>query len=231
MFVFRRAHFFAYWTGRRASGRADPIKLKFMIHASISLKTHRIAVVLPLVLLITIAGCQKSKPLSKRGKIDPCSLITDQEVGGIQGSPVKETKGSENADGSFRIAQCFYTVDPFNRSISIAVTQADPASAKPRDPRVFWKETFARYEGKAEKEEGDEKKKESLREQEEEKTTPPKKLDGIGDAAYWTANRMGGALYVLKDDVFIRISVGGPDSEDSKINRCKALAEKALSRL
>src|SRR5207248_3171939 len=128
----------------------------------------------------------------------------------------------------FRIAQCFYTVEPFNRSISIAVTQADPASAKPRDPRVFWKETFARYEGKAEKEEGDEKKKESLREQEEEKTTPPKKLDGIGDAAYWTANRMGGALYVLKDDVFIRISVGGPDSEDSKINRCKALAGKAL---
>jgi len=202
-----------------------------MIHPSISLKTHRIAVLLPLVLLIAVAGCQKSKPLSKRGKIDPCSLITGEEVGGIQGSPVKDTKGSENADGSFRIAQCFYTVDPFNRSISIAVTQADPASAKPRDPRVFWKETFARYEGKAKEEEGDEEKKKSLREADEEKSNPPKKLEGIGDAAYWTANRMGGALYVLKDDVFIRISVGGPDSEESKINRCKALAEKALSRL
>ena len=42
---------------------------------------------------------------------------------------------------------------------------------------------------------------------------------------------MGGALYVLKNDVFIRISVGGPESEDAKINRCKALAEKALSHL
>ena len=204
-----------------------------MIRVLIPLNTHRIAVVLPLVLLIAVTGCQKSKPLSKRGKIDPCSLISDQEVASVQGSPVKDTKGSENADGSFRIAQCFYTAEPFNRSVSIAVTQADPSAAKPRDPRVFWKETFARYEGKTEeqKEEGDEKKKESLREQDEEKSNPPKKLEGIGDAAYWTANRMGGALYVLKDDVFIRISVGGPDSEDSKINRCKALAEKALSRL
>jgi hypothetical protein len=42
---------------------------------------------------------------------------------------------------------------------------------------------------------------------------------------------MGGALYVLKNDVFIRISVGGPESEDAKINHCRALAEKALSHL
>lgn len=42
---------------------------------------------------------------------------------------------------------------------------------------------------------------------------------------------MGGAIYVLKNDVFIRISVGGPESEESKINHSKALAEKALARL
>jgi hypothetical protein len=70
-----------------------------------------------------------------------------------------------------------------------------------------------------------------LREQDEEKGRPPKKVEGIGDDAYWIANRVGGALYVLKNDVFIRISVGGPESEDAKINRCKALAEKALSHL
>jgi len=42
---------------------------------------------------------------------------------------------------------------------------------------------------------------------------------------------MGGALYVLKNDVYIRVSVGGPEAEDGMIKRCKALAEKALSRL
>lgn len=34
-----------------------------------------------------------------------------------------------------------------------------------------------------------------------------------------------------KKDVFIRVSVGGSESEKAKIERCKALAEKALSRL
>jgi len=42
---------------------------------------------------------------------------------------------------------------------------------------------------------------------------------------------MGGALYILKDDTFIRISVGGPDKEETKIDKSKALAEKALRHL
>jgi hypothetical protein len=35
----------------------------------------------------------------------------------------------------------------------------------------------------------------------------------------------------LKKDAFIRVSVGGSDSEEVKIDKSKALAEKALSRL
>ena len=84
--------------------------------------------------------------------------------------------------------------------------------------------------------EGDKEKRESLREQdrvrgEEEKSIPPKKIDGVGDEAFWIGNRVGGALYVLKKDAFIRISIGGPDNEESKIKKLKALAEKALPRL
>jgi hypothetical protein len=75
------------------------------------------------------------------------------------------------------------------------------------------------------------KKKKSLGGQEDDKTGPPKKIDGLGDAAYWTANRMDGALYVLKNNAFIRISVSGPDKEEAKIDRSKALAQKALSQL
>jgi hypothetical protein len=197
-------------------------------------KTVRLALVFSIALLVALASCQKSKTTAssaKGPKIDPCALITNEEVQAIQGGPIKDVKSSEQSDGRFRIAQCFYNAEPFHKSVSLAVTQNDPASANARTPKDFWKETFGRYEGEAKEEKGDEQKKESLREQEEEKARPPKKLDGIGDAAYWTANRMGGALYVLKNDVFIRISVGGPESEESKINRCKALAEKALSRL
>ena len=206
-----------------------------MIAAFLASRNYRLAFVFSIALLTTLPSCQKSKSTttapSKRAKIDACGLITNEEAQAIQGSPIKDVKGSEQSDGSFRIAQCFYSAETFNKSVSLAVTQSDPASPKARNPKDFWKETFGRYEGETKEEKGDEQKKESLREQDEEKGRPPKKIEGIGDAAYWTANRMGGALYVLKSDVFIRVSVGGPDSEEAKINRCKALAEKALSRL
>jgi hypothetical protein len=71
----------------------------------------------------------------------------------------------------------------------------------------------------------------SLGDADEERGRPPKKIEGVGDDAFWSANRMGGALYVLKDNVFIRISIGGPEPEESKIEKTKALAAKALSRL
>ena len=66
---------------------------------------------------------------------------------------------------------------------------------------------------------------------EEEEGIPPTKIDGIGEAAYWMGSRVGGALYVLKKDAFIRISVGGADTQEAKIDKSKALAQKALDRL
>lgn len=200
---------------------------------------------LAIISLGATAGCKKprtaeneSSPPSNRPKIDACGLITKDEIEKIQGSPIKDVKGSENSDNSYRIAQCFYTAETFNKSVSLAVTQSNPGSPKAKNQRDFWKHSFARWADAAaggkeeEEEEGDKRKKESLEEHEErEGDQPPKKIDGVGDAAYWTANRMGGAIYVLKNDVFIRISVGGPESEESKINHSKALAEKALSRL
>lgn len=205
-----------------------------MIHAFVASKSRQIMLVFSIGLLATLASCQKSKTTmapSARAKIDACGLITNQEVQAIQGSPIKDVKPSEQSDGTFRVAQCFYNAEPFNKSVSLAVTQSDPASPKARSAKDFWKETFGRYDGEVKEEKGDDEKRESLREQDEEKGKAPKKIDGIGDSAYWSANRMGGALYVLKNDVFLRVSVGGPDSEEAIINRCKALAEKALSRL
>ena len=189
-----------------------------------------------IALLFAVTGCQKSKTgsasnQSDQTKIVACSLITNDEVKKIQDSPVKDTKPSESADSSFRISQCFYSTEVFNRSVSLAVTQRNPDSTSARDPKTFWKETFGRFGSQHKEQEGDEEKKKSLAEQDEERSRPPKKIEGVGDEAWWTANRMGGALYVLKNNVFIRISVGGPESEDAKIEKSKALAAKAISRL
>lgn len=190
---------------------------------------------LAIALLIALAGCQKEKSAAlstQPTNIEACSLITNDEVQKIVGSPVTDTKPSTSSDASFRFSQCFYNAQIFNHSVSLAVTERNPTSPTARDPKVLWKESFSRFEGEAAEREGDEEKKKSMGEDEEEgRGSPPKKIEGTGDDAWWTANRTGGALYVLKGNVMIRISVGGPDTEKEKIDKSKALAAKAVSRL
>jgi hypothetical protein len=186
---------------------------------------------------LALAGCEKHSASSSPGnavtpeKIDPCSLLQNQEIETVQGSPIKETKNSVRSDGSFRVSQCFYTAKDSSRSVSLTVTQRNPDSSVKRSPREFWKETFGRSTAEVKEKEGDEEKRESLRERDEEQGPPPKKIENLGDDAYWSANRVGGALYVLKGDVFIRISLGGPDNEQTKLEKSKKLMQEALNRL
>ena len=67
--------------------------------------------------------------------------------------------------------------------------------------------------------------------EEDEKVSAPQRVEGIGEAAFWTGNRVGGALYVLKRDSYIRVSVGGAEDQKTKIEKSKALARLALKRL
>ena len=107
--------------------------------------------------------------------------------------------------------------------------QRDPGRPTTTSPRDFWKERFGRYSGQ--EKERDQDQAETERKREKEESVPPKKIDGIGDEAFWASNRFGGVLYVLKGDAFISVSVGGTDDEETKIKKSKALAQKALQRL
>ncbi len=184
--------------------------------------------------LIFLGACGRKSAVHP--VVDACTLLTGEEIQSIEGSPLKETKGSGNLNAGLRVSQCFYSTGEFTKSVSVAVTQPDNASPNPRSPKSYWHETFDRFESKAEEKEGDEEKRESLKKDaaehgEEEESAPPRKVEGLGDAAYWTSNRVGGALYVLHNDAFVRISIGGPDPQEKKIEKCKELAEKALSRM
>lgn len=178
------------------------------------------------LLAFVLASCGKPSATSRpqpTKTVDPCTLLTREEVEAVQKSKVTDTKSSERLDGAFRVAQCFYTTAEFNKSINVALMQNHPTNTKGRTAREFWRETF---------EEGGEKREKEGREEEEEgERTPPKKVDGLGDDARWAANRFGGILYVLKGDAFISISIGGTDSEEVKIDKCKALAEKVVPRM
>ena len=69
------------------------------------------------------------------------------------------------------------------------------------------------------------------REREEEEGARPQPVPRLGDEAFWTGSHVGSALYVLKRDVFIRISVGGSGDLASKFEKSKTLAQVALRRL
>ena len=183
-------------------------------------------------------GCKKRetpKPVPKtsseldRAQGDVCRLITSEEIGAIQGSPIKEPKGSTRSENGLRVAQCFYTAAEFSKSVNLAVIQKDPDNSARRSPKEFWEEKFGRFSG--DEEARDKSGQESEREEEREKMIPPKQIDGIGDQAYWVSNRFGGTLYVLKGDAFISIGLGGTDDEETKLKKSKVLAQKALQRL
>lgn len=165
--------------------------------------------------ILSVPGC------SKRG-CDACSLIAKEEVGSVQGTAVNDTKSSESSDGVFLVSQCFYTAAEFNKSVALALVRSDPKQGSKRSPKDFWKEKFDPYQDEEpETKSGDEKKQGSA----------PKKIEGLGDNAYWVGSRFGGMLYVLKGDAFISIGVGGTDDEETKLKKSKVLAQKALQRL
>jgi hypothetical protein len=208
---------------------------------------------LPLLLLLVVcAGCKKSretrlqvsspaqpKALQRTSpaeqKIDACTLITKEEVGAVQSTTISDTKSSGGPGGNYLITQCYYAAIGPNLSVSLAVTQRDPRSSSPPSPREQWEQTFGHFDNEKKREATEEEKKKETkgrgREDEEERMRPPKKIERVGEEAFWTGSRFGGALYVLKGDVFIRVSVGGPDNEETKIEKSKTLAQKALNRL
>jgi len=161
-------------------------------------------------------------------------LITNDEVGAIQHATITDAKSSSGISGAMLMSQCYYSAKEPNMSVSLAVIEHNPQDASAPDAKSYWTQSFHRFTGDESDEEKPGEKKEKLggvEREEKEKGVPPKRLDGIGEEAFWSGNRFGGALYVLKGDVFIRVSVGGPDNEETKIEKSKTLAQKALSRL
>lgn len=195
------------------------------------------------LLVIAAAGCSKSDkpevptatPQSKASPSQPsassptakeeagagafaCTLLTKEETEAVQGEPFKSTKSSQKSGAGLTVSQCYFELPTTVNSIVLTVTQkAEGGNA--RDPKQSWQEIFHRDKTAEKKGEGEEKERE------------PQKIEGVGDEAFWTGTRVGGALYVLKDNIYIRISVGGAGDQAQKIEKSKALAQSVLKRL
>lgn len=154
---------------------------------------------------------------------DPCRLLSRQEVAEVAGARIDEAKATSRNAGELRISDCFYRAQEFQDSVSLEVTRASEPRAD--SAREHWDAVF-HPASEPEREEAA-----SGKETERESGSPPRSVPGIGDEAFWVANRASGALYVRKDGAYIRISVGGAAEEASKLQRATDLARKALGRL
>lgn len=185
-------------------------------------------------LLVALGGCSKSEtpappsaqadisspsasPSSARPTVDPCSLLTSDEIKAIQGEAVESAQVTPAPEGELAVSQCFFKLPSFINSISLQVTQKKSQPGAP-DAKQAWKKMFPP---------------EKLQEHESargQKKLPPRQISGLGEEALWTGGPAGG-LFVLQGDFYIRISVGGADDEETKIRKSTALAELVLKRL
>jgi hypothetical protein len=147
---------------------------------------------------------------------DPCRLLSDSEVRAVQGHAPAQKVSSEQPAGSFQFTQCFYRTPEYTSSVSVAVGIPLETDSKRSGPRQYWQRQF---HGQVSAAPGRKKKE------------PPKPVAGLGEEAFWVGDPMTGALYVLKGEVFLRVSVGGAPDQAQKIKRAKALASHALKRL
>ena len=167
---------------------------------------------------------------SNKGTVDACKLLTADEILTIQRDTLKEIKPSARTGGTFIISQCFYATSQFVNSVSLTVTQQSSANGA-ESIRELWKERF-RSPGSHDKErERERDNKAKAPEEEEGEGAPPERVNGLGDEAYSVGNAKFGALYVLKGNKILRISVGGSHSHPESIQKMKSLAQYAVSRL
>lgn len=167
---------------------------------------------------------------SKQGQLDTCALLSDKEIQQVQREAVKERKASRRSEGGLNFSQCFFALPTFTNSISLAVTQRGDGSDA-RDPREFWREKFLGEEKHDRGKDEDREKGEGKGPEDEGKEAPPLKIQRVGDQAFWTGSAVGGALYVLKGNAFVRVSIGGAGDQRSKITKSTALAQFVLKHL
>jgi hypothetical protein len=140
-----------------------------------------------------------------------CDVLSARDVAAVQGAKFKSKKLKETASSGMQISHCVYAMPHLSESVSVDVIRGDA--------RAFFRKHFANVQPA------------SLHQRPASRAARSVRVDGVGDEAVWSGNAVAGALYVLRGDQVVRVSVGGGLSQDEKIERAKQLALRALRRL
>lgn len=147
---------------------------------------------------------------------DVCALIEKSEVEAVQGGKVSAVRPVSVTRGPLAVSQCHYAVTAADRpgqnlGVLLEVRRADPRGTDPGALAAEWNK---------------------LREKKENKRSErPRAVEGVGDEAFWVGSDRLGALYVLREDRLVYVSLGGPAAAGEKTEKSKQLALKALARL
>jgi len=179
------------------------------------------------------AGKSKASAKPSKRPFDACALLPRTEVETVLGEPVKETKSTTQLGGGMNISQCLFLTPTFAKSLSLSVTLPDSAHSA-KTIHAFWNHQFhaseshsiKESEGKQEAEESPSRKQRTAEENEK-----PRFISGLGQEAYWVGSPIAGALYVLQDGTFVRVSVGGVRQESARIEKSKAIAIATVAKL
>jgi hypothetical protein len=158
---------------------------------------------------------------SSARKVDACSLLTSDEIRAVLGETMTDPRPNTQPAGGLLLFQCVFGAAS-RQSISVAVAGTATSGGGRLTPREFWRRQF--HPSPRDK-------REEREDRETEGENKPRPIAGIGDEAFWSGNRIAGALYVLRRDTFVRISVGGIANEHERIEKTKALARAAIRRL
>ncbi len=168
-----------------------------------------------------------------------CSLITSAEIAAVQGEPYKDTQGNEHVSGGLSVSHCVYVLPTYSKSVSLDVTRNDSSASSQDGVKKFWESRFhqaSRTEEDREKEEAAEERDKDKagrreREEEEEGGVKPQPISRLGEEAFWVGSSRKGALYILKNNAVVIVSIGGAETESEKIKKTTDLAQQVLKRL
>ena len=168
---------------------------------------------------------------STNGKKGACILLTSAEIEAVQGEPVIETRASVQPGGEMLVSECFFHTTKFAKSVSVALATPSSAKLSALTPRKFWQKQFHAPDMEGDAMSAADKRAQKPKPEGEEEAGEPRRIEGLGEEAYWVGTPITGALYVLQGDNFVRVSVGGVGEESARIEKSKILARAVVKRL
>jgi hypothetical protein len=168
-------------------------------------------------MLAVLATLSLGAALAGGPAAEACRLLPEADVARVQETTLKGAKASRQESAGVAISSCFYSADPFSKSVSLEVVTA-PA---PDAVLARWKKMF--HEKREEEDED--------RRPGAEKQPVEVPVAGLGEEAFWVPSPATGALHVLAGGVSFRLSLGGAGTADAKLAKCRLLAQKLLANL